>query len=223
MKELKDRIEFLLYGPRGISYAVRGLKYWACWKCYQDMINYVKEAKTHPGLGDEIARAPELLEIFVDHLENNAHRHINISTMTFFDESVIGERDLWREWQNYAIPLVRTPENYRRRLQVWKNLYNANNGNYEMVISLRNEMIYDNVPYWYLWNYGNVIFAQTGYPRYVGLHFIERAQMNLKLYIEKAVKYLERYAVYYLAGGKYKPAPFRDYSWIKSARLAGVL
>lgn len=224
MKELIKAIEFLLYGPRGIDYATRGLKYWVCWKCYQDMIGYVKEAQNTPGLSDEIARVPELLRVFIDHLENSAHLHIDIQKMSFFNEEVIGDRFLWRDWQEHGYPLERTAQNYRKRLQVWRNLYRANKGNYENIIGLRNTMITQNeVPYWFLWNYGNAHLAQPGYPAYRGIHFIERAQMNMNNYVTKALEYLERYAVYYLEGRKYRPAPFRDYSWIRSARLAGVL
>lgn len=223
MNELIRSIQFLLYGNRGLDYAVRGLKYWACWHCYQDMIGYVKEASGHPGLLQEILQMPVLLDIFVEHLENNAHRHININNMTIFSEDVIGDRNLWRAWQDYAIPMERTTVNYKKRIQVWKNLYLAFKGNYEAVIERRNYMIEDTVPYWYLWNYGTQHLAQPGYPSYRGLYFIERAQMNLNMYIDKALAYLDRYATYYLEGRKYKPAPFRDYEWIKSARLAGVL
>lgn len=225
MQELIKSIEFLLFGPKGIDYARRGLKYWACWKAYQNMIEYVKEAKTHPGLSEEVSRMPQLLDLFVEHLNKRINMHIDIETMTIFSVDVIGPGDLWREWQETGYSRYRDRFNYRKRLHVWRNLFRANKGNFEKIIAERNKYIVEAtfIPYWYLWNYGSASFGSDGFPSYQGLFFVERAHNDLRAFIPKALEYLDKYAIYYLDGRKYVPVPFRDSRWLKDARSAGVL
>lgn len=229
-RSMRDRITDLLRGPEMIRIRTisRLLHHWALWKTYQDMIAVIRTAKTHGGLSSEVARRPILLSLFLQHLRDNAHRHIDIETGTFFNEAIIGDEDEWRVWQENGYSLERDGGNFPKRLQRWINYYNASKQTYEKTIDARNRGYTnaDIIPYWKLWEVGVYSEGGFGYPSYSGLFYVDKAMQNQPKYEAQAAMYLETYAANALFNENSAiqyPPPFRTTQWISVARKSGLV
>ena len=224
---IRTNIRNLLSGPDSVSRVGRMLHHWALWKSYQDLIKYVKDARVHTGLANEIARRPILLELFLKHLKEKAHLHIDVDNESIFNEDIIGDENEWEVWQENGYSLYRDGSNFPRRLQRWINYYNASRGTYEKTIDARNRGYEtgDIIPYWKLWEVGVLAGAEGGYgyPSYTGLQYVEKAYMDLPKYMDQAMNYLEQYVVNAIDGNQILPAPFRTTQWLSVLRRSGVV
>jgi hypothetical protein len=75
--------------------------------------------QTHP----EVQRVPSLRYILLEHLYNNADRHINLQRDTIFDDSLLGGPRTLREWQDAGYHTSRTASNYGKRFRYWQAIY----------------------------------------------------------------------------------------------------
>jgi len=87
---------------------------------YNYMITLFDErSKTHP----EVARAPELRSILLEHFHANAHKHIDLSSDRIFQDALLGIESTVRIWQNAGYPSRRTTANYPKRMMYWQSIY----------------------------------------------------------------------------------------------------
>jgi len=227
MSEFGDFHDIVQEGISDMRYVGNALKFWALSKAYDKLIAFVKEARSHEGLSAEIIRAPYLLTNFVSHLQAYRQDHIDVRANTIFSPSVVSQPDAWRDWQRAGYSTKRTEANYPARLLVFIDIfdkgYTTRSGKvvyYRDVIASRfaNSADSDRVPYWYLWNYGN-LSTDPGYPSYPGLHFIERAEEYIPEFLNQAAAYLEEYASSVVAGRPRIPSVIRT----KASRRSHVV
>jgi hypothetical protein len=75
--------------------------------------------QSHP----EVQRVPALRYVLLEHLYNNAERHIDLRRDSIFDDSLLGGLRTLREWQDAGYHTRRSASNYQRRLDYWKAIY----------------------------------------------------------------------------------------------------
>lgn len=196
---------------------------------YNNLIALTDErTQQHP----EVQRVPSLRYTLLQHLYDNAERHINLQTSTIFNDSLLGGPRTLREWQDAGYHTSRTTKNYDRRLAYWQSLYDdapvqkqervGNNSDdlfagvttrsmpdkkrtrirnkvtdapvtYEEVI-LRRDTRYGEtaqlVPWWRALNYGT---GGQGYPISPALHFVEDAERQVPIYLDKYSALFEQF------------------------------
>lgn len=71
----------------------------------------------------EVQRVPSLRYILLEHLYENADKHINLQSDTIFNDGLLGGPNTLREWQDAGYHTGRSGANYQKRLQYWQAIY----------------------------------------------------------------------------------------------------
>lgn len=88
---------------------------------YNYMLGLIDErVSQHP----EVQRVPELKHILIAHFLAYPDRHIDVRHDRIFQPNALGTVGTLRAWQNAGHPARRTTNNYPKRLEYWKAIYN---------------------------------------------------------------------------------------------------
>lgn len=220
--ELNQNIKELLKGRKNITYVASFLKCWTNYKAFEYMLDTLKDAvESNRGIREEVQQAPELYDLFVRNLRKSIDLHITENT--FINYELLGDKQAYKEWQQAGYPLERSHKTYKQRIRYWKILF-WKLRKYGAVILSRNTnyppIQRGEIPYWYLWEYGNKRYSRWGKPSpvYDGAHFIESALKKRVEYESVALGYLDLYALNTLDGKPTVVDPFVDSNWLSVAR-----